>query len=148
MPTYTQIHIQTIFAVQDRERIIDKNWQERLYKYITAIIHKRKHKVLAIGGTDDHIHIFFGFRPTQSLSSLMQEIKRDSAEWLKQEKLVTGGFKWQEGYGAFSYSKSQIDGVVKYIMNQETHHKKISSFEEYRKILGDLGIDYDTRYLA
>jgi hypothetical protein len=95
----------------------------------------------------DHIHILFGFRPTQSLSALMQEVKRDSSEWINQNKFVKGKFTWQEGYGAFSYSKSQISNVANYIENQEKHHVKRTFIEEYRKILDDFGIDYDKRYI-
>jgi len=145
--TYTQIHIHAVFAVQNRKSLISKEWQERLYKYIIAIIHKRNHKVLAIGGMPDHIHILFGFRPTQALSALMQEVKRDTSEWINQNKFVTGKFKWQEGYGAFSYSKSQIPNVAKYIENQEKHHSKKTFAEEYRKILEDFGVEYDERFI-
>lgn len=78
--TFTQIHIHVVFAVQNRASLIDKPWQERLYKYMIATIQKYGHKVLAIGGMPDHVHILFGFRPTQSLSNLVQEVKRDSSE--------------------------------------------------------------------
>jgi REP element-mobilizing transposase RayT len=101
---YTQIHIHLIFAVQNRKSLIDKQWQSRLYNYIIAIIQKHEHKVLSIGGMPDHIHILFGFRPNQSLSSLVQEVKRDSSVWINTNKLVKNKFSWQEGYGAFSYS--------------------------------------------
>ena len=90
--TFTQIHIHTVFAVQNRISLINKSWQERLYKYIISIIQKHGHKVLSIGGTCDHIHILFGFRPTQALSALMQEIKRDSSEWINKERLTIGQF--------------------------------------------------------
>jgi REP element-mobilizing transposase RayT len=145
--TYTQIHIHTVFAVQHRLSLIKKEWQDRLYQYIIAIIQNHGHKVLCIGGISDHIHILFGFRPTQSLSELMQNVKRDSSEWINREKLVTGKFSWQQGYGAFSYSKSQISCVIKYIENQETHHKKRIFTEEYKKILNDFGLKYDERYI-
>ena len=145
--TYTQIHIHTVFAVQNRLSLIKKEWQERLYKYIIAIIQKHGHKALSIGGMSDHVHILFGFRQTQSLSSLIQEVKRDSSEWINQNKFVKGKFAWQEGYGAFSYSKSHIQHVANYIENQEIHHKKKSFVEEYKKILIDFGIEFDRRYI-
>jgi REP element-mobilizing transposase RayT len=135
--TFTQIHIHVVFAVQNRNSLINKSWQERLYKYIISIIQKHGHKVLSIGGMSDHIHILFGFRPTQALSSLIQEVKRDSSEWINKEKLVVGQFSWQEGYGAFSYSKSHISQVAHYIETQEEHHKKKVFLEEYKKILKD-----------
>jgi len=145
--TYTQIHIHAVFAVKNRQSLIKKEWQNRLYQYMIAIIHNHGHKVLSIGGISDHIHIFFGFRPIQSLSDLMQNVKRNSSEWINNEKLIIGRFSWQEGYGAFSYSKSQIPRVIKYIENQETHHKKRTFVEEYIKILDDFGLEYDEKYI-
>jgi REP element-mobilizing transposase RayT len=145
--TFTQIHIHVVFAVQNRISLIKNDWQQRLYKYMIAIIQKHGHKVLSIGGVTDHVHILFGLRPTQSLSSLMQEVKRDSSEWINQNRFVIGKFSWQEGYGAFSYGKSQISNIVKYIENQEKHHDKQSFTDEYRKILDRFGIEYDNQYI-
>ena len=145
--TFTQIHIHTVFAVQNRISLIDKDWQDRLFKYIIAIMQKHGHKVLSIGGMPNHVHILFGYRPTQSLSSLMQEVKRDSSAWINQNRFVSGKFSWQEGYGAFSYSKSQISDVAKYIENQKKHHTKQNFTDEYRKILENFGIEYDNRYI-
>jgi len=145
--TYTQIHIHVVFAVQNRISLIQKEWRDRLYQYLIAIIQNHDHKVLSIGGTPDHIHILFGFRPTQSLSELMQNVKRNSSEWVNKENLVIGRFSWQEGYGAFSYSKSQIPQVIRYIENQEEHHRKRTFIEEYKKILIDFGLEYDERYI-
>jgi len=145
--TFTQIHIHAVFAVQNRFSLINKSWQERLYKYIISIIQKHGHKVLSIGGMPGHIHILFGFRPTQALSVLIQEVKRDSSEWINKEKLAMGRFSWQEGYGAFSYSKSHIAQVANYIETQEAHHKKKSFLEEYKKILKDFDLEYDERYI-
>ena len=145
--TYTQLHIHTIFAVQNRESQIQKSWRDRLYQYIIAIIQKHGHKVLSIGGMEDHIHIFFGMRPIQALSELVQEIKRDSSYWINQNHLSFGRFSWQEGYGAFSYAKSQVDSVVKYIQNQELHHSKKSMTEEYISFLDKFGVEYDKRFI-
>jgi REP element-mobilizing transposase RayT len=145
--TFTQIHIHAVFAVQNRKSLINKSWQERLYRYIIAIIQKHGHKILSIGGMPDHIHILFGFRPTQALSVLIQEVKRDSAAWINKEKLVMGKFSWQEGYGAFSYSKSHVPQVANYIAKQEEHHKKKPFLTEYKKILKDFDVDYDEQYI-
>ena len=145
--TFTQIHIHAVFAVQNRISLIDKSWQEILNQYIIAIIQKHKHKVLSIGGMPDHIHVLFGFRPTQALSELIQEVKRDSSEWINKEKLVRGRFSWQDGYGAFSYSKSHVSQVAKYIENQEKHHKKRTFLGEYKKILEDFDLEYDEKYI-
>jgi len=145
--TFTQIHIHAVFAVQNRMSLIQKSWQTQLYKYIITIIQKHGHKILSIGGMPDHIHILFGFRPTQALSNLIREVKRDSSEWINKEKLVIGKFSWQEGYGAFSYSKSHVTQVTKYIEQQEEHHKKKTFIDEYKKILKDFDLEYDEQYI-
>lgn len=145
--TYTQIHIHAVFAVKNRGSLINKNWRDLLHKYITSIIQNNGHKVLAIGGTADHIHILFGMRPTESLSKLIQEVKRDSSAWINANHFAKGKFSWQEGFGAFSYSKSQISSVCKYIENQEEHHRKKTFTEEYIDFLEKFEIDYDKRYI-
>jgi REP element-mobilizing transposase RayT len=145
--TYTQIHIQVVFAVKNRESVIGKQWKEELYKYITSIIQNNNHKLLAINGMPDHLHIFFGFRPTQSLADLIQMIKGDSSKWINQKKFTQSKFYWQEGYGAFSYGKSQVHQVIKYIENQEQHHKKKTFIEEYKEFLIAFGIEYDEKYI-
>ncbi len=145
--TYTQIHIHTVFAVQNRLCLIDKSWRDRLYQYIVSIIQNNGHKVLAIGGVADYVHILFGFRPTESLSHLMQEVKRDSSTWINANHFVKGKFSWQEGFGAFSYSKSQIPNVCNYIETQEEHHRKRTFTEEYIDFLEEFGIEYDKRYI-
>lgn len=145
--TYTQIHIHTVFAVQNRISLISKLWEERLYQYITGIIQHKDHKLLAINGMPDHVHILFGMRPSQSLSDLMQDIKGDSSRWINENRFVNGIFSWQEGFGGFSYSKSHVSAVADYIEKQEEHHKTKTFIDEYRKILIDFGIDYDERYI-
>lgn len=145
--TYTQIHIQAVFAVQNRNCIIQNIWKEELYKYITGIIQNHNHKVLAINGMPDHLHILFGMRPTQSLSDLLQDIKGNSSKWINQEGFVEGKFTWQEGYGAFSYSKSNLKTVINYIENQEQHHKKRTFSEEYLDLLSEFEMEYDERYV-
>ena len=145
--TYNQIHIHAVFAVQNRISLIQKKWQDELYKYITGIITNNGHKLLQIGGMSDHVHILFGMRPTQSISDLMQDIKGGSSSWINQKHLVSGRFSWQEGFGAFSYGKSQIDRVVKYIKQQEKHHKKRDFAEEYLELLKLFGVEFDERYI-
>ena len=145
--TYTQIHIQTVFAVQNRRCLIKNEWKDQLYKYITGIIQNYSHKVLQINGTQDHIHILIGMRPTQSLSDLMKNVKQDSSKWINNKNLVYGKFSWQAGYGGFSYSKSDISNVIKYIKSQEEHHKKISFLDEYQKLLKEFDVQYDERYI-
>jgi len=145
--TYTQIHVQFVFAVKHRYGIIKKTWQDELYQYITGIVQNNNHKMLQINGTKDHIHILIGMRPTQSISDLMQDVKGCSSKWINDKKLVLGKFEWQEGYGAFSYGKSQINNVIHYIQNQEQHHCKKPFIEEYLEILREFEIDYDEKYI-
>lgn len=145
--TYTQIHIQVVFAVQNRRSLINEKWADELYKYITGIIRNYNHKVIQINGMPNHIHILFGMRPTQSLSDLMKKIKGDSSKWINEKGFVREKFSWQAGYGGFTYSKSQLPMVIRYIQNQNTHHKNISFSEEYLKYLEEYEIDYDERYI-
>ena len=145
--TYTQIHIQAVFSVQNRTCVIQKAWENELYKYMTGIIQNHDHKLLAINGMPDHVHVFFGMRPTQSLSDLMQDIKGDSSKWINKKGFINRRFSWQEGYGAFSYSKSQVDQVINYIRNQEEHHRKRTFTEEYLDFLERFQVPYDERYI-
>ena len=145
--TYTQIYIQTVFAVENRTSLIQKSWQEELHKYITGIVQNNEHKLIAINSMPDHIHIFIGMKPKQSISDLLQDIKGDSSEWINKKEFASGKFRWQAGYGAFSYSHSHIDSVVKYIINQERHHKKKTFREEYIEFLEKFNVPFDERYI-
>jgi putative transposase len=145
--TYTQIHIHAVFAVQSRESLIRERWKEELYKYITGIIHTNKHKLLAINGMPDHVHILFGFRPTQSLSDLMQDIKGGSSKWVNEKRFIPGKFSWQAGYGALSYAKADIPIIMNYIQHQQEHHKRKTFKEEYMELLKEFDIDYDERFV-
>jgi REP-associated tyrosine transposase len=145
--TYTKIHIQTVFTVQNGRCIIRKTWENELFQYITGIIQNHGHKVLAINGMPDHLHVFFGMRPTQSLSDLMQDVKGDSSKWINKKRFVAGRFSWQEGFGGFSYSKSHIDNVIDYIKDQKIHHRQKSFLEEYLEFLEKFEVPYDERYI-
>jgi REP element-mobilizing transposase RayT len=145
--TYSQIYIQIIFTVKGRENLINKKHQEELHKYITGIIAKRQQKLLAVYANPDHIHILVGIKPNISISDLVRDIKAGSSKFINDNKWVNGKFNWQEGFGAFSYSRSQIDTVINYIANQELHHKKTSFKEEYIGFLKTYEIDYDENYL-
>lgn len=144
---YTQIHIQAVFTVQNRDCIIFDSWKDELYKYITGIVQNNDHKLLAINGMPDHIHILFGMRPSQSLSDLMQDIKGDSSKWINEKEFCRKRFSWQEGYGAFSYSKSELPKIINYIQNQQVHHSRKPFLEEYVELLDEFEIDYNDRYV-
>ena len=145
--TYTQIHIQFVFAVKHRQSVISSKWENDLYKYITGIVKNNNHKMLCINGMPDHVHILVGFHTTQSISDFMREVKANSSKWINEQKLTKGKFNWQEGYGAFSYSKSHQDNVYKYIMNQKEHHKKSTFIDEYKELLNKFEIEYDEKYV-
>ena len=145
--TYTQIYVHVVFAVRHRQAMISPSWKERLHKYITGIIQNQGHKLIAINTMPDHVHIFIGMRPDAALSDLIRDVKRDSTNFVNAEILFHGKFGWQEGFGAFTYSHSQTDGVVKYIRNQEEHHRRKTFHEEYESMLKDFAVEYDKRYL-
>jgi putative transposase len=145
--TYTQIHLQLVFAVKYRAALIDKSWKHELYKYITGIVQGNNHKLLGINGIEDHIHIMIGFRTHQSLSDLLQDIKANSSKWINERKFTKCQFNWQEGYGAFSYSRSHLKNVLTYIENQEAHHRKIKFIDEYKILLKKFEVEYDERYI-
>jgi len=145
--TYSQIHIQIIFAVKYRSGLIGADWKQELYKYIIGIIQKQKHKVIIINGVADHLHILIGFRPHQSLAELVQDIKGSSSKWINEKKFLKIKFAWQEGYAAFSYSQSHLDKVIHYIARQEIHHKKKNFSEEYKEFLKAFKVEFDERYL-
>jgi len=145
--TYTQIHIQAIVAVKYRNAIIHNSWQERLHQYITSIVQENTHKMLSINSMPDHLHLFFGFRPTQSLSDLMRIVKGESSEWINKQGFTPSHFKWQDGYGAFSYARYQVRIIADYVRNQHIHHKKKTFLEEYEEFLKEFEVDYDRQYI-
>lgn len=145
--TFSQIYIQIVFAVQNRESVIHSSWEEELYKYISGIVRNKEQKMLAINGMPDHIHFFIGMKPSCCLSNLIREVKKSSNDFITEKKFSKYKFNWQEGYGAFSYSHSQIDSVVKYIMNQKEHHRKLTFREEYLDFLKKFEIEFKEDYL-
>jgi len=145
--TYSQLYIQLVFAVKGRVSLIQSNWENELYKYITGIVQNRKHKMLAINGMPDHIHIFIGLHPEDSISDLVREIKKASNSFINEKKFCKLPFQWQSGYGAFSYSRSAIDRVVNYIHNQKEHHRKSTFKEEYLKLLKERKVEFKEEYL-
>jgi putative transposase len=145
--TFTQIYIQIVFTVQGRHCLIKSQHREEIEKFISGIIKNRSSKMLAIYCMPDHTHILIGINPNQSISDLVRDIKAGSSKFINEQKWYPGKFRWQEGYGAFSYSKSQIDEVVKYILNQPQKHQKKSFKEEYLILLNKFEIEYDEKYL-
>ena len=145
--TYTQCYVHLVFAPKNRDALIKDAWKDELEKYITGIIQNNSHKLLAISAMENHIHILIGYNVNQLIPDLVELIKTSSNAWIKKNNLSKFKFEWQLGYGAFTHSKSQIDTVVKYILNQEEHHKKKSFREEYMEILAKNDISYNEEYL-
>ncbi len=145
--TYTQLHIHCVFAVKYRAAMIQPAWEAIIHKYITGIIQNNGHKLLVINSVSDHLHLFIGLNPNQSISEIMRLVKGDSSEFINKKKFTSRKFNWQEGYGAFSNSHSQIDSVVKYISNQKEHHHTKTFKEEYLDMLNKYSIPYDERYI-
>ncbi len=145
--TYTQLYVQLVFAVQGRLNLINEKYREQLEKYISGIIINKNSKIIAIYCNPDHIHILIGLHPTISVSDMVKYIKSNSSKWINEQKWFTGRFMWQEGFGAFTYSKSQLSSVINYILNQPQHHKKLTFKDEYRNFLKKFGINYDEKYL-
>jgi putative transposase len=145
--TYTQIHFQIVFTVQNKESVIQSTWKDELYKYIAGIIRNNKHKLLAINGMPDHIHILIGYRPAQALSDLVQDIKGSSSKWINEKGFVPCRFSWQQGYGAFSYSKADLSKIIGYIQHQYEHHTGKTFLDEYLELLKEFDIDYDNRFV-
>lgn len=145
--SFTQIYIQCVFAVKGRGCFLQKPWREEVFKYMAGMIKAKNHKPIIINGVADHVHLFFGLKPTMNVSDLVRDIKNNSSNFINEQKLIMGRFAWQEGYGAFSYGHSQIDAVYKYIQNQEEHHRNKSFKEEYISLLKKFEIEYNQKFL-
>jgi len=145
--TYSQIYIQIVFAVKGRANLISPKWKDELYKYITGIIANEGQKLIAINGMPDHIHVLIGLKPTVALSNLVRDIKANSSRLINEKRWVAGKFEWQSGFGAFSYSHSQLDNVIRYIQTQEEHHKKKTFKEEYIEFLNLYNVDYKNEFI-
>ena len=145
--TYTQLYVQFVFTVKGRKNMIDEQFREELEKVICGIISNHKSKTYAVYCNPDHTHVFVGIHPVISPSKLMEQVKSGSSKWLNDKRYLSEKFHWQEGFGAFTYSRSHIDTVVKYILNQPKHHKKVVFREEYISFLVKFGIEFDSKYL-
>jgi REP element-mobilizing transposase RayT len=145
--TYSQVYIQCVFAVKYRDSLIHKEWKHSLLGVIGNLINETGCKTILVNGTEDHVHCFFGLKPSLSISELMKVVKAKSSKYINDHQLVKHRFEWQEGYGSFSYGHSQIDEVYKYISNQESHHKKQTFREEYLDFLEKFNVPYDERYI-
>ncbi|MBL7974637.1 MAG: IS200/IS605 family transposase [Candidatus Kapabacteria bacterium] len=145
--TYTQLYIHVVFAVQGRANLLGKDWRGEVFSYIAGILRNLNQKPIIVNGVADHVHVFFGLLPTASISEIVKHIKSNSSSFINNKKYIKGKFKWQEGFGAFSYSRSQLKSVYKYIQSQEEHHKKTTFKEEYLELLRKFEVDYNEKYV-
>ncbi|MFY0601781.1 MAG: IS200/IS605 family transposase [Cyclobacteriaceae bacterium] len=145
--TFSQIYIQCVFAVKGRENLLSKAWRDEVFKYMAGVIKNKGQKSIIINGVADHVHVFVGLKPSIALSDLVRDIKNNTSNFINDKKWLAQKFSWQEGYGAFSYSHSQIDKVYQYILNQEEHHRKKTFKEEYLDFMVKNEIPHDERFL-
>ncbi len=145
--TYHQVYIQAVFAVKYREAIITSESKSKILSVIGNLINETGCKTLIVNGTEDHVHCLLSLKPTISISELMKIVKGKSSKFINDHQLTKHKFEWQEGYGAFSYSKSHIDAVYKYIANQEEHHKKENFKDEYISLLNKFNVKFDEKYI-
>jgi len=144
---FTQLNTQLVFAVKYRDRLLTKEIRAEVFSYMSGILTNRKHKSIIINGMSDHVHILFGSNPNDKLSDLVACLKRDSSSFINKKNWFKGKFHWQDGYGAFSYGRSQLDKIYNYILNQENHHNRRTFREEYTELLNKFEVEYEDKYL-
>lgn len=145
--TFSQIYIQIVFVVNGRSNLLQEPWRDEVFKYMAGIIKGKNQKPIIVNGVSNHVHLFVGLRPSMSVSDLVRDVKNNSTNFINDRKWISGKFSWQEGFGSFSYSHSQIDQVYQYILNQKEHHRKKTFKEEYLDFLRKFEIEYDEKYL-
>ena len=145
--TFSQLYIQVVFAVKGRQNLLQKPWREELFKYMAGVIKNKNQKSIIVNGVADHVHVFVGLRPSMSVSNLIRDVKNNSSDFINDRQFLTYEFSWQDGYGAFSYTHSQMDAVYKYILNQEKPHRKKTFKEEYLEFLQKFEVEYNEKYL-
>lgn len=145
--TYSQIYLQVVIVVKGRQNLLQKAWRQDVFRYMASIITDRGHKSIIVNGVADHVHLFIGLKPSMALSDLMRDVKSNSSRFINEKKWLRGKFSWQSGYGAFSYSRSHVERVYQYILNQEKHHEKETFQQEYINFLEKFEVEYDEKYL-
>ncbi|MBD8490161.1 IS200/IS605 family transposase [Echinicola sp. CAU 1574] len=145
--TYHQMYVQVVFAVKYRKAILDKAWRKRLFAVMGNLINETGCKCIIVNGVEDHVHCFFSQKPAISISEVMKTVKAKSSKWINENGLADRKFEWQKGFGCFTYSKSHVSNVYRYIENQEAHHHKMSFHEEYIELLKEYDVQFDLEYL-
>ncbi len=146
--TYTQLYIHVVFAVKGRQALLNPDWRKELFSYISGIISAKGHKSIIVNGVSDHVHILLGMKPSIALSDIVRDIKNNSSKFINEKNPLKNRFEWQAGYGAFTYSHSQLSKIYRYIQDQERHHQKRGFREEYVDLLQHFDIAYDERYIG
>ena len=145
--SYTQIYLQLIFAPKYRDALLHPSWECELHRYITGAVQNNGHKMICINSVPDHLHMFVGLNPAQSVSKMVQEVKANASGWINKNNFVKGRFEWQSGYGAFSYARSQMQSVCDYVQLQKQHHAKRTFLQEYEELLKEFEIDFRKEYV-
>lgn len=145
--TYTKIYLHVVFAVKDREALLPMALQERIHKYMATVMRDMGHFPIAIGGTENHVHILVDYKLVQPIPDMVRELKIAVTKLINSNHLIPFQFAWQRGYACFSYSSSQVPAVKNYINKQAEHHSKITLVEEMRNIYERCGVEYDEKYI-
>ncbi len=145
--TYTALHYQLVFSTKNRKPWISQEIEERIWKYLGGIARTNGMKPLKVGGIEDHVHMLVGAPPTIAPSKIAQLVKGGSSAWIHETFPELADFAWQDGYGAFTVSKSGVPEVATYIANQREHHRKMTFQDEYRLLLVRHEIEFEERYL-
>lgn len=145
--SYTNLIYHIVFSTKNRKPLITENVKVRLYDYVGGTIRKQGGIALAIGGMSDHIHVLAKLRPDKAVSDVLRDLKANASGWMKEVFPELKDFSWQNGYGAFTVSASQVEKVRRYIVNQEIHHKKRPFRDEFIVLLRANGVDFDEKYL-
>ena len=142
-----KVYVHIIFSTKNRVPIISNNIRNELYAYISGILINLKSDVIKINGTQDHLHILCTIPRTVTIAKVLEEVKKSSSRWIKTKGSPWNQFAWQDGYGIFFVSSSEVQDTISYIENQEKHHQKLSFKDELRIFLNEYGVEYDERYL-
>ena len=141
---FSRNHVHLVFSTKERRNAIPKEMQPQMWSYLAGICKNHEMIAVAIGGTGNHVHILFHLSPKIALAKAVQLLKANSSRWMGEQGI---DFAWQEGYGAFSVSSSNLENVERYIRNQEAHHREFNFEEEFRALLKKHGVDYDPKYI-
>lgn len=143
----SKVLLHIVFSTKNRQKTISKHLRAKLHAYLAGVCRAKGSEAYRVGGTDDHVHIACTLPRTLTMAKLVEEIKKPSSSWMKQQEGGTAQFSWQAGYGIFSLGQSQLPALLRYIDNQEEHHRTKSFKEEFLELLEKYGVEYDEKHL-